>query len=149
MIAWQEQKGARTMIGEECWSDLPQVYGRYATTPGNEVIAALKTIENAAGIVLTDCGMQATAIVQDVLLKPDSHAIMSRQVYNKTKAYLNWATERMGIENTIVEELTVQTLRDNIRPNTTLIFAETFANPLMDALDLNALSDAVVELRGS
>jgi cystathionine beta-lyase/cystathionine gamma-synthase len=93
--------------------------------------------------------MQATAIVQDVLLKPDSHAIMSRQVYNKSKAYLNWATERMGIQNTIVEELTAQTLRDSIRPNTTFVFAETFTNPLMDALDLNALSDAVVELRES
>ena len=147
MIQWQEQKGARSMLGEDCWSDLPQIYGRYATSYGNDVITEIKSIEKAAGVILTDCGMQATAILQDVLLRPGGHAIMSRQVYNKSKAYLNWVGQRMGVETTIVEELTAESLKAKCTPQTTLIFAETFTNPLMNALDLKSISDAIVELR--
>lgn len=147
MQSWQERKGALSMLGEDCWSTLPQVYARYATEPGRELIAAICSLENARGVVVTDCGMQATAIVMDTLLKPKDHAIISRQVYNKSKAYLDWSAQRIGVRPQVVDEVTPDVLREKANKDTVLVFTETFSNPLMHALDLEGLSKAVVDLR--
>ena len=147
MQSWQERKGALSMLGEDCWSTLPQVYARYATEPGRELIEAISKLENARGVVVTDCGMQATAIVMDTLLKPNDHAIISRQVYNKSKAYLDWSAQRIGVRPQVVDEVTPDVLREKANKDTVLVFTETFSNPLMHALDLEGLSNAVVELR--
>ncbi len=147
MIAWQEQKGARTMLGEACWSNLPPIYGRYGTEPGNRLIQALQALEDARGVLLTDCGMQASALALDVLLKPGGHALISRQVYNKSKACLDWMAQRMGVETTVVDHLSPEELQARVQPNTTLVFAETYTNPLMQALDLEGLSEGVLKLR--
>ena len=123
------------------------VYARYATEPGREVIALVRELEHAEAAVVTDCGMQATAIVQDVLLKPKSHALMSRQVYNKTRAYLNWLSQRMEVEPQIVDELTPEVLEREVKPNTSLVLAETFTNPIVRTLNPQAISDTIVKLR--
>ena len=34
VIAWQEGKASFLFAGEGCWSELPQLYARYATTAG-------------------------------------------------------------------------------------------------------------------
>lgn len=147
MQAWQEQKGALTMLGEDCWSTLPQVYARYATEPGRKLIAAIRKLEHAAGVVLTDCGMQATALAMDVLLKPNSHALISRQVYNKSKAYLDWSAGRMNVRPEIVAGITPEVLREKVREDTVMVFAETYTNPLMAALNPLALSDTITALK--
>ena len=147
IIAWQEAKGACTMLGEECWSSLPQIYARYGTEPGRELMRTVQTLEGATGAVLTDCGMQASSIVFDVVLSPGSHAIISRQVYNKSKAYLTWVSERLNISVTVVEHLTPEVLAEEALQNTTLVFAETYTNPLMRALDINGLATEAERLK--
>ena len=149
IIAWQEAKGASTMLGEECWSNLPQIYARYGTEPGRKLMEVIQSLERARGVLLTDCGMQATSIVQDVILRPDGHAIISRQVYNKSKAYLTWTSQRLDIQVTIVEHLTPEVLATEARPNTTLVFAETYTNPLMRALDVVGLAAGAERLRAN
>ena len=52
MQSWQERKGALSMLGEDCWSTLPQVYARYATEPGRELIEALCKLENVRKLLL-------------------------------------------------------------------------------------------------
>ena len=147
MQDWQERKGAMSMLGEDCWSKLPQVYGRYASAPGLKLIEAVCKLENAKAAVVTDCGMQATAITMDTLLKPGAHAIISRQVYNKSKAYLDWSAPRLNLRPEVVDAITPETIREKATAETVMVFAETFTNPLMHALDLQALSDVVVEMR--
>jgi cystathionine beta-lyase/cystathionine gamma-synthase len=85
--------------------------------------------------------MQATALVFDSLMTPGSHAVLMRQVYNKTKSYLSWLAERLGGSMTIVDDGHHDAIVKAIRPETRLIFAETFTNPLVRAQDLDALRD--------
>jgi cystathionine beta-lyase/cystathionine gamma-synthase len=146
-VQWQEGKAAFLFGGDGCWSELPHLYARYGTTATAALIARLKTLERARAVLVCDSGMQATALTFDVLMAPGAHAVLMRQVYNKTKSYLTWLADRLGGAVTIVDDGDHEALARAIRPETRLIFAETFTNPLVRAQDLDALRAAAARGR--
>jgi len=138
MISWQERKGAVFFGGSECWSELPQVYARYGTEATRRLIAQVRILEGARGAVVVDSGMQATALVIDAALQPGGHVICHRQVYNKTRKYIEWTCQRIGAALSIVDDLASAELR----PETQLVFCEAFTNPL---LQVQRLDDLAIE----
>jgi cystathionine beta-lyase/cystathionine gamma-synthase len=145
--AWQEQKAEFLFAGNGCWSELPHLYARYGTTATARLIARVRTLEQAGCALVCDSGMQATALVFDALLSPGDHAVLMRQVYNKTKTYLEWLTTRLGGSVTIVDDGDAAALAAAIRPNTRFVFAETFTNPLVRVQDLDVLRETVADGR--
>lgn len=141
VAAWQEKKGEFLFVGEGCWSELPQLYARYGTTITGELRAAMAQLERAQAVLLADSGMQATALVFDALMQRGSHAVLMRQVYNKTRSYLEWLAARLGGEVSVVDDGDHAALEAAIRPNTALVFAETYTNPRVRAQDLDALPE--------
>jgi cystathionine beta-lyase/cystathionine gamma-synthase len=148
-IAWQEGKAAFLFAAAGCWSELPHLYARYGTTATAELIARLKTLEGASAALVCDSGMQATALVFDALMTPGAHAVLMRQVYNKTKSYLTWLSERLRGSITIVDDGDFPQLAAVIRPETCLVLAETFTNPLVRAQDLGALAETMNAARAT
>ena len=142
VVAWQEAKAAFLLAGDGAWSELPHLYARYGTPGTSELIAEVRRLEGARCAVVTDCGMQATALVADALLTPGSHAVVLRQIYNKAKTYFEWAARRAGAELTFVDDGDPAAVAAAVRPNTRFVFAETFTNPLMRAQDIAALGIA-------
>lgn len=147
VVAWQEAKAARHLLGEGCWSELPPLYARYGTADTIALIEDVKTLESAAAAVVTDCGMQATAILLDALLEPGDHAILCRQVYNKTKTYLSRLLHRIGGSLTMVDDGDFDAIRAAVTPKTKLLFAETYTNPRMRVQDPVALVALTAEAR--
>ena len=147
VIEWQEGKGAFLFASEGCWSELPHLYARYGTTATAELIGRLKTLEHASAALVCDSGMQATALAFDVLMEPGAHAILMRQVYNKTRSYLEWMAGRVGGSVTVVDDGDMAALEAAITPNTRFVFAETFTNPLVRAQDFSAISRVIIEGR--
>lgn len=147
VIAWQEAKAAFLFAAEGCWSELPHLYARYGTTATAALITRLKTLEHATSALVCDSGMQATALVFDVLMTRGSHAVTMRQVYNKTRSYLEWLAGRVDGGVTIVDDGDIPGLAAAIRPETTMVFAETYTNPLVRAQDLDALRNVVTNAR--
>ncbi len=147
VIAWQEGKAQFLFASEGCWSELPHLYARYGTTATCELIARLKTLERSTAALICDSGMQATALVFDALMTPGGHAVLMRQVYNKTRAYLEWLAQRLGGAIAIVDDGDLEGLRKAIRPETRFIFAETYTNPLLRAQDIDALREIVASAR--
>lgn len=143
VVAWQEAKAAFLLAAEGAWSELPHLYARYGTPGTTHLIGALRELEGARCALVTDCGMQAFALVADVLLDRGGHAVMLRQVYNKTKTFLEWSCRRLGGSVTIVEDGDPTAVAAAVTPETRLVFAETFTNPLMRAQDIPALAAAV------
>lgn len=137
-IAWQEGKAAFLFASEGCWSELPHLYARYGTTATAQLIKRLKEIEHAGSALVCDSGMQATAVVFDTLMRPGGHAILMRQIYNKSRSYMHWLAERIGGTVTIVDDGDFDAIRKAITPATRVIFSETFTNPLVRAQDLDA-----------
>lgn len=146
VVAWQEAKAAFLIAGDGAWSELPHLYARYGTPGTAALIAALRAIEGASCAVVTDCGMQATALVADALLVPGAHAVILRQIYNKAKTYFEWAAKRVGATLTFVEDGDLAAVAAAIRPETRFVFAETFTNPLMRAQDVAGLRAACGDL---
>lgn len=146
-IAWQEAKAAFLFASEGCWSELPHLYARYGTTATAALIARVKALEQASAALVCDSGMQATALVFDSLMMPGSHAVLMRQVYNKTRSYLEWLAARLGGSVSVVDDGDRGALADAIRPETSLVFAETYTNPLVRAQDLDMLREVVADGR--
>lgn len=147
MVAWQEEKASGSMTDARCWAEQPSVYGRYATDAGVALVERLKELYAARAAIAVDCGAQAVALVVDVLLEPGSHAVLGRQVYGKSRIHLEWLAQRIGATVTVVDHVDAATLEREVRPETRLVLAETYSNPLTRALDPDAVSDVVVALR--
>jgi cystathionine beta-lyase/cystathionine gamma-synthase len=155
VIDWQEGKAAFLFASEGCWSELPSLYARYGTNATAALIAKLKTLEHASAALVCDSGMQATALAFDALMqpfdyaqgKPGSHAIIMRQVYNKTRSYLEWMAARIGATVTVVDDGDMAALDAAFTPETRFVFAETFTNPLVRAQDFNAIDRVMMRHR--
>ncbi|HWI19167.1 MAG TPA: PLP-dependent transferase [Vicinamibacterales bacterium] len=147
VIAWQEGKAAFLFASGGCWSELPHLYARYGTTATAELINRLKALEHASAALVCDSGMQATALAFDALMEPGSHAVLMRQVYNKTRSYLEWMAARIGGAVTIVDDGDMAALKKAIRPETRFVFAETYTNPLVRAQDFDALKRVIEPAR--
>jgi cystathionine beta-lyase/cystathionine gamma-synthase len=143
VIDWQEGKAAFLFASDGCWSELPHLYARYGTTATAQLIAKLKALEHASSALVCDSGMQATALAFDALMEPGGHAVLMRQVYNKTRSYLEWMAARLNGSVTIVDDGDMSALAEAIRPETRFIFAETFTNPLVRAQDFDALRKVI------
>jgi len=147
VIEWQEGKAAFLFASEGCWSELPTLYARYGTNATAQLIAKLKTLEHATAALVCDSGMQATALAFDALMEPGGHAVLMRQVYNKTRSYLEWMAARVGGSVTIVDDGDMAGLASAITPETRFVFAETFTNPLVRAQDFDALRHVITRAR--
>ena len=147
VIEWQEGKAAFLFASKGCWSELPHLYARYGTTKTAELIGKLKTLEHASSAIVCDSGMQATALAFDALLEPGTHAVLMRQVYNKTRGYLEWMAARIGASVTLADDGDRAALGAAIRPETRFVFAETFTNPLVRAQDFDMLREVVAHGR--
>jgi cystathionine beta-lyase/cystathionine gamma-synthase len=143
VVAWQEAKLAFMLREDGAWSELPHLYARYGTPGTSALIAALRALEGARCGFVTDCGMQAYALVCDALLATGGHAVLMRQVYNKTKTFTEWSARRVNASVSFVDDGDFVALSAALRPETRFVFAETFTNPLMRAQDIGALVAAV------
>jgi cystathionine beta-lyase/cystathionine gamma-synthase len=135
MVDWQEQKAAATFLSSFCWSELPQVYGRYGGRCSAELVRQVKELESAEAAVVTDSGMAAAAVLFDALLEPGDHVIAARGVYNKTRACLAWLSRRLGIAVSRIDDEEIDGLPDLISERTRIVMAEIFTNPLLRASD--------------
>jgi cystathionine gamma-synthase len=147
VIAWQEGKAEFLFASDGCWSELPHLYARYGTLATRALVTYLKDLERASCALVCDSGMQATALAFDTLLTPGGHAVLMRQVYNKTRSYMEWLAQRVGGAVTIVDDGDLAGLQNAIGPNTRFVFAETYTNPLLRAQDLEALTSIVARGR--
>ena len=63
VVSWQEAKAGFIIAGDGAWSELPHLYARYGTPGTAALIAELRALEHASCGFVTDCGMQAVALV--------------------------------------------------------------------------------------
>jgi cystathionine beta-lyase/cystathionine gamma-synthase len=146
--AWQRAKAA-CLSGGGVWSDLPHLYSRYGNPGAAALIAALRELERARCALVTDSGMQAIALAVDVLVAGGSHAIVMRQVYNKTRAFLELTSRRVGAALTLVDDGDHAAVEAALRPETRVVLAETYTNPLMRAQDVPRLVELVGRVPGA
>lgn len=148
-LAFHHGKANAVASGTGTWSELPHLYARYGTEGTSALIAALRALEHAGSGFVVDCGMQAVALVADVLVARGTHVVVMRQVYNKTRAFFELTAKRVGADITLVDDGDLDALAAALRPDTRLVFGETYTNPLGRAQDIPALVALVRRVPGA
>lgn len=85
-------------------------------------------------------GMAAITTSILAVVKPGDHIVASPIIYGETFYFLKYELKRWGVETTFID-FNTQNVEEYMRPNTTLIYGETIANPLMSVPDMKQLAD--------
>ena len=85
-------------------------------------------------------GMAAITTSILAVVKPGDHIVASPIIYGESFYFLKYELKRWGVETTFID-FNTQDAANYIRPNTTLIYGETIANPLMSVPDMRYLAD--------
>jgi cystathionine beta-lyase/cystathionine gamma-synthase len=85
-------------------------------------------------------GMAAISTVLLALCSAGGHVVAPAAVYGGTYGVLRHVLERFGVTVTFVDGTDADAVRAAIRPETSLVWAETIANPTTAIADLPALS---------
>ena len=85
-------------------------------------------------------GMAAISTVLMSLTRAGAHVVCPREVYGGTYGLLSHVLARFGVETTFVDSTDLDAVRAAVRPETTVLWGETLANPTMTVADLPGLA---------
>jgi len=115
-------------------------YSRYGNPTVNGFEDAIAQLEGAETARAFASGMGAISAVILGLCSKGDHIVAQRQLYAGTQLLLQTACPRFGIDVTFVDATEPGAFAAAVIPGrTTLVFAETPANPRLDLVDLDAL----------
>jgi cystathionine beta-lyase/cystathionine gamma-synthase len=128
----EEGRRAATMVGHE------EFYSRYGNPTVRAFENAVADLEGAESARAFGSGMGAVTAVVLGLCSSGDHIVAQRQLYAGTQLLFQMACPRFGIDVTFVDGTEPGAFAAAVRPGkTTLVFAETPANPKLDLVDLD------------
>ena len=116
------------------------VYGRPDNQTTREAEGVIAMLEKAAGAMLFSSGMAAATSVF-LALKPGDHVIAPTVMYWALRNWLMTDAAHWGLTTRFVDMTDLAAVRAAVQPGkTTLIWAESPANPLWDVADIAGLA---------
>ena len=120
--------------------DAGNIYGRLTnSTQGvfEDRVAALEG--GVAGLAVASGAAAITYALQNILQNGD-HIVAADNLYGGSYNLITHTLATQGITNTIVNVNDLAALEAAIKPNTKVVYAETFGNPNSDVLDLEGVA---------
>ena len=120
--------------------DAGNIYGRLTnSTQGvfEDRVAALEG--GVAGLAVASGAAAVTYAIQNIALAGD-HIVAADNLYGGSFNLITHTLANQGVSSTIVNVNDLQAVEAAIRPNTKLIYAETFGNPNSDVTNIDALA---------
>ena len=100
----------------------------------------LASLENAKYAFALNCGMAACVSIMQLIGQGD-HVLCIDDVYGGTQRYLRKIlSEKGGIELSMIDFQNPSDVRDAIKPNTRIVWAETPTNPTLKIFDIEAVA---------
>jgi cystathionine beta-lyase/cystathionine gamma-synthase len=115
-------------------------YSRIDNPTVDAFAAAVAALEGAAAGQGFGSGMGAISTVLMSLLSAGEHIVASAQLYGGSYALLTEVLPRFGVTAAFVDLNDLEAVAAAVRPQTRVIYAETFANPTMAVANLPALA---------
>ena len=116
------------------------VYSRFSNPTVEMFQTRLAALEGGEACVATSSGMSAVLTVAMGLLKAGDHVVCSRSVFGAVITLFEKNLGRFGLQTTFVDATDLKAWEAAVKPNTKMLFLETPSNPLMEVLDVAALS---------
>ena len=120
--------------------DAGNIYGRLTnSTQGvfEDRVAALEG--GVAGLAVASGAAAITYALQNIVQAGD-HIVAADNLYGGSYNLITHTLVTQGITNTIINVNDLAALEAAIRPNTKVVYAETFGNPNSDVLDLEGVA---------
>ncbi len=121
--------------------DAGNIYGRLTnSTQGvlEERVAALEG--GVAGLAVASGAAAITYALQNIAQNGD-HIVAADNLYGGSTNLISHTLSTQGVESTFVDVSDFDAVEKAIRPNSKLLFVETFGNPNCDVTDLQALAE--------
>tara|TARA_B110000008_G_C16956984_1_gene558601 strand:- start:808 stop:1953 length:1146 start_codon:yes stop_codon:yes gene_type:complete len=117
-------------------------YPRYFNTPNQLALSKkISSLENCEKSLIFGSGIAAIFASMFSFLKTGDHVVFQSSLYGGTINLILKEFKKFNIEHTLVESLEIEDYKKEIKSNTKLIYIETPSNPLLQLIDLNAVSD--------
>ena len=116
--------------------------------PNADVLASrIDVLEGASGGIIVSSGMAAVSVVLMGLLKAGDHIVGGDQLYGRSLRLMKEDLPRLGIETTLADPTSVESMAGAIQDNTKLMLIELVSNPTIRIADLDGIS-ALCKERG-
>lgn len=121
--------------------DNGNIYGRL-TNPTQEVLEKrITALEGGVAGLAVASGAAAISYALENLLQVGDHVLAADNLYGGTSNLISHTLAPRGIESTFVDVRDFDLVERSIKPNTKVLFVETFGNPNCDVTDLDRLSE--------
>jgi methionine-gamma-lyase len=134
-----DAKFSANALGE----DAPFVYTRWANPTVRQLEVKLADLEGGEAAVAFGSGMAATTALLLHVLKAGDHLVVSDVAYAGVAELVRHTLPRLGIDVEGVDLSDLAALRQALRPETRLVYAETPANPILKLTDIPAVAPLV------
>lgn len=125
------------VYGEEKFGYMYTRYGNPTLRALEQKVAALEGGEAALAFA---SGMAAISSAILGYVKAGDHVVAARSLYGAAYNFLNTKLPRFGASTTFVQSTRVEDFEKAIQPNTRLIYFESPSNPVLEIVDIAALS---------
>ena len=121
--------------------DPGNIYGRLTNSTQRVFEDRIAALEGGvAGLAVASGAAAVTYALQNVLQNGD-HVVAADNLYGGSYNLITHTLSTQGVSYTIVNVNDLEALEAAIRPNTKVVYAETFGNPNSDVTDLDAIAE--------
>ncbi len=121
--------------------DPGNIYGRLTNSTQGVFESRVAALENGvAGLAVASGAAAVTYALQNILGVGD-HIVAADNLYGGSFNLITHTLASQGITNTIVNVNDLKALEAAIRPETKVVYAETFGNPNSDVTNLDAVAE--------
>lgn len=121
--------------------DAGNIYGRLTNSTQDVLEKRIAALEGGVAALAVASGAAAVTYALQNVVQAGDHIVAADNLYGGSFNLITHTLATQGVENTIVKVNDLQALEASIRPNTKVIYAETFGNPNSDVTDLDAIAE--------
>lgn len=121
--------------------DPGDIYGRLTNPTQGVLEARIAALEGGTGALALASGAAAVAYSLENVLAPGDHLVAADNLYGGSYNFIVHNLSARGIDFTIVNLNDPDALEKSIRPNTKVIYGETFGNPNSDVTDIEQVAE--------
>ncbi|MDE6538228.1 MAG: O-acetylhomoserine aminocarboxypropyltransferase/cysteine synthase [Muribaculaceae bacterium] len=121
--------------------DAGNIYGRLTNSTQGVLEERVAALEGGVAALAVASGAAAIAYALQNIAQNGDHVLAADNLYGGSTNLIANTLSTQGIEHTFVDVSDFEAVEKAIRPNTKLLFVETFGNPNCDVTDIRALAE--------
>lgn len=121
--------------------DPGNIYGRLTNSTQAVFEERIAALEGGVAALAVSSGAAAVTYALQNVLQNGDHVIAADNLYGGSYNLITHTLTTQGISNTILNVNDLKALEAAIRPNTKVIYAETFGNPNSDVTNLDGIAE--------